>query len=325
MCPAAAARYPALRLRPSNAQAANLGQSGEASTEAFELLRSGGGGTATRRLSPSGDDPALVGSNTSSAGVNSPTRRWRGLPCFGVHVLSERERAEAGLPVVVQAARRLPMVPPWTPAGRPRPRDPGRRGRRRQPGCGRCWPSPSPSCPPRRTGRSSPSGTATAASPPLAAGEVAIASRRGLDMAAWFTELRGLARALGRHQAVLDGEVVALDPAGRPGLHRPAAAHARPWASGPPGRRGRPGRLHDLRPAVAGRPAAHRPAVGGTAHAVGEARAGRAGPKPGWPSAKATTRCSTSGLVALAMRGVRRSRGCRISGPWRSSWCFQRY
>jgi bifunctional non-homologous end joining protein LigD len=35
-------------------------------------------------------------------------------------------------------------------------------------------------------------------------------------MAAWFAELQGLARALGGHQAVLDGELVALDAAGRP-------------------------------------------------------------------------------------------------------------
>ena len=35
----------------------------------------------------------------------------------------------------------------------------------------------------------------------------------------------------------------------------------------------------------------------------------RAGPKPGWPRAKATTPCSTSGLVALGMRG------CGSSSP----------
>src|SRR4029453_19405070 len=48
----------------------------------------------------------------------------------------------------------------------------------------------------------------------------------------------------------------------------------------------------------------------------------RAGPKPGWPRAKATTRCSTKGLVALALRGTRRSRGRRISGPCRSRCRF---
>ena len=41
-------------------------------------------------------------------------------------------------------------------------------------------------------------------------------SRHGVDMAGWFPELVGLPGALGGHAAVLDGEVVALDPAGRP-------------------------------------------------------------------------------------------------------------
>ena len=41
----------------------------------------------------------------------------------------------------------------------------------------------------------------------------------------------------------------------------------------------------------------------------------RAGPKPGWPRAKATTRCSTSTLVWFAIRGTRRFLGRRISGP----------
>ena len=35
-------------------------------------------------------------------------------------------------------------------------------------------------------------------------------------MAGWFPELAGLAGALGEHAGVLDGEVVAFDPAGRP-------------------------------------------------------------------------------------------------------------
>jgi hypothetical protein len=49
-----------------------------------------------------------------------------------------------------------------------------------------------------------------------------------------------------------------------------------------------------------------------------------AGPKPGWPSAKARTRCSTNGEVWLAMRGRRRSLGRRISGPNRSTWARHR-
>jgi bifunctional non-homologous end joining protein LigD len=50
----------------------------------------------------------------------------------------------------------------------------------------------------------------------LGAGELRISSRRGTDMAAWFPELASLADAIGGHQALVDGEVVALDSAGRP-------------------------------------------------------------------------------------------------------------
>ena len=47
-------------------------------------------------------------------------------------------------------------------------------------------------------------------------GELALRSRNGVDMASWFPELAALAGALGDHASVLDGEVVALDDAGRP-------------------------------------------------------------------------------------------------------------
>jgi bifunctional non-homologous end joining protein LigD len=47
-------------------------------------------------------------------------------------------------------------------------------------------------------------------------GGLALRSRNGVDMAGWFPELAGLARALGDHAAVLDGEVVAFDAAGKP-------------------------------------------------------------------------------------------------------------
>jgi len=50
----------------------------------------------------------------------------------------------------------------------------------------------------------------------LLGGELALRSRNGVDMAGWFPELGPLARALGGHAAVLDGEVVALDQGGRP-------------------------------------------------------------------------------------------------------------
>jgi bifunctional non-homologous end joining protein LigD len=50
----------------------------------------------------------------------------------------------------------------------------------------------------------------------LVAGGLRLRSRNGVDMAGWFPELAPLAEALGGHAAVLDGEVVAIDPAGRP-------------------------------------------------------------------------------------------------------------
>ena len=50
----------------------------------------------------------------------------------------------------------------------------------------------------------------------VVAGGLALRSRNGVDMAGWFPELAGLAGALGEHAGVLDGEVVAFDPEGRP-------------------------------------------------------------------------------------------------------------
>jgi bifunctional non-homologous end joining protein LigD len=60
-------------------------------------------------------------------------------------------------------------------------------------------------------------------------------SRRGTDMVGWFPELGGLHHALGGHEVVLDGEVVAFGPDGRPVFEllqqrmrrRPAAAGRR--------------------------------------------------------------------------------------------------
>jgi bifunctional non-homologous end joining protein LigD len=50
----------------------------------------------------------------------------------------------------------------------------------------------------------------------LVAGGLRLRSRHGVDMAGWFPELFPLATALNGHAGVLDGEVVALDPDGRP-------------------------------------------------------------------------------------------------------------
>jgi bifunctional non-homologous end joining protein LigD len=73
----------------------------------------------------------------------------------------------------------------------------------------------------------------------VVAGGLALRSRNGVDMAGWFPELAGLATALGDHAAVLDGEVVAIDPEGRPSfeaLQQRMAARAdrRRGAAAPP-------------------------------------------------------------------------------------------
>ncbi len=47
-------------------------------------------------------------------------------------------------------------------------------------------------------------------------GRIHVASRNGNDLTASFPELRAVGEQLGSHQVVLDGEIVALDHAGRP-------------------------------------------------------------------------------------------------------------
>jgi bifunctional non-homologous end joining protein LigD len=54
----------------------------------------------------------------------------------------------------------------------------------------------------------------------VARGKVRVESRTGREISAQFPEAQGLAEALGRRQAVLDGELVALDDAGRPSFQR---------------------------------------------------------------------------------------------------------
>lgn len=51
-------------------------------------------------------------------------------------------------------------------------------------------------------------------------GRLRLESRNGNAITARYPELRELGRALGTHQAVLDGEVVALDESGRPSFQR---------------------------------------------------------------------------------------------------------
>src|SRR3954447_20485641 len=51
-------------------------------------------------------------------------------------------------------------------------------------------------------------------------GRARFASRRGNDITPRYPELRGLGRALGSHEAVLDGEIVAFGDDGRPSFQR---------------------------------------------------------------------------------------------------------
>jgi bifunctional non-homologous end joining protein LigD len=53
-----------------------------------------------------------------------------------------------------------------------------------------------------------------------AGGKMRLESRTGREISAQFPEAAGLGRALGRRQAVLDGELVAFDDAGRPSFQR---------------------------------------------------------------------------------------------------------
>jgi bifunctional non-homologous end joining protein LigD len=51
-------------------------------------------------------------------------------------------------------------------------------------------------------------------------GRLKLESRNGNNVTPRYPELRGLGRALGAHEAILDGEVVALDENGRPSFQR---------------------------------------------------------------------------------------------------------
>ena len=115
---------------------------------------------------------------------------------------------------------------------------------------------------------------------PAAAGEP---QRR--DITPRYPELRELGRALGSHEAVLDGEVVAFGPDGKPSFQRlQGRMHL---ASENAVRRmcaARAGDLRDLRPAVPRRALADGVALRGAARAAGRARAQRPGMADARPS-----------------------------------------
>ena len=73
--------------------------------------------------------------------------------------------------------------------------------------------------PPRRrttAGATSSSGTASAPSPPVHGGVLALTSRKGTDITVRVSEVAGCPEALAGHDAVVDGEIVAMDERGRP-------------------------------------------------------------------------------------------------------------
>jgi hypothetical protein len=103
-------------------------------------------------------------------------------------------------------------------------------------------------------------------------------------------------------------------PGSRPArLHGVAAAHADPRALNPPGRYGCPGRLHDLRSAVAGRATAHHPATGGAARGVGGARVGG----PAWQTTPSFVDQGELVVAATREQGLEGVVAKRLGGPYR--------
>ena len=109
-------------------------------------------------------------------------------------------------------------------------------------------------------------------------GRLRLESRNLNEITAAYPEVRGLVAALGMHEAVLDGEIVAFDDAGRPSFER---LQRRMHVTAPDAVRRlmaqHAGRVRDLRPPVPRRPLADRPPVHRAPRAAGVARALRAG------------------------------------------------
>ena len=85
-------------------------------------------------------------------------------------------------------------------------------------------------------------------------GRLRLESRNLRDITAAYPEVRGLLGDLGMREAVLDGELVAFDDAGRPSFER---LQRRMHVTAPSSVRRlgeHAGRLRNLRPALPGRP-----------------------------------------------------------------------
>ncbi len=139
------------------------------------------------------------------------------------------------------------------PPDRPGARRAGSRSRAHP---ARCSPPPPTSSPsPTGTGPTSSSGTACGRWSTSTAAGPGRCRRTDRDVTASYPELRALGEALGSVQAVLDGEIVALDDRRQAELRGAAAAdeHRRAGPGPAPGRE-RPGHLHDLRPLAPRRP-----------------------------------------------------------------------
>ena len=124
-------------------------------------------------------------------------------------------------------------------------------------GSSRCSRARGRSRPRTAAGPTRSSGTACARSATRRAAGCGSVSRNGNDITPRYPELRELGRALGSREAVLDGEVVAFGPDGKPSFQAPAEPHARRLRERAAAARGlAAGRLRDLRPAVPRRPLA---------------------------------------------------------------------
>ena len=145
------------------------------------------------------------------------------------------------------------------------------------------------------------SGTGSGPAPTSPTGGVRLAARRGTDHTPRYPELAAIADALGGREAILDGEIVAFDEAGRPSfqlLQRRMGLTDR--GDDPPARGRDPGDLRRLRPALARRRARCSPSPTSAAASCSRASAstGRTGRRRRTTSATASGSGRRSGRRA---------------------------